>query len=167
MHQPVDPADSLREEIADLARLIDAAPQGWRGRGFFDAYDDRLVRLRAELATLTAGSRPEDSMTTKVTAVFKVTSKEPTGDGVVVRMMPPYCVDTMKGAPHDPAVASDARYQRVNEGWAQHTPSGSVEMYITNPGAAAALAEGEYYLLTFERYDPPALEPAGPAPSPR
>lgn len=37
-----------------------------------------------------------------------------------------------------------------NEEWSKWTPSGNLEMYITNPGAHSQFTPGKEYLLTFE-----------------
>lgn len=88
----------------------------------------------------------------KVTAVFQCTEKVPQGQGFKLAFMPPYCVDRTPGAPYDAATASE-RYRRVNEEWAPATPSGSLSMQVDNPAASAQFEQGEFYLLTFERFE--------------
>jgi hypothetical protein len=51
--------------------------------------------------------------------------------------------------------ASKVRLEAVtsgpgNESWSKWTPSGRVELWVTNPAAVAALEVGRDYLLTFE-----------------
>ncbi len=91
----------------------------------------------------------------KVTAVFQCTRKEQLPHGTELAFMPPYNVDTKRGAAYDPAVDMQGeRYRRVNEGWSKHTPSGALSMTVTNEAAVAQFEQGEYYLLTFERFEP-------------
>jgi hypothetical protein len=66
-----------------------------------------------------------------VQAKFRCVSKTHNiGDSVQVRF--------------DAATAGDA-----NKSWSQRTPSGSIEMHITNPGAHEQFVPGKEYLLTF------------------
>jgi hypothetical protein len=43
-----------------------------------------------------------------------------------------------------------AAYGKGNESWAAATPSGVVELAISNPEAAGKFEPGKHYLLTFE-----------------
>lgn len=40
-----------------------------------------------------------------------------------------------------------------NESWSKYTPSGKIEMTITNPGAIEQFEIGKAYLLTFDPVD--------------
>jgi hypothetical protein len=88
-----------------------------------------------------------------VTAVFQCTKKQETGGGNATELVfnPPYQIDTMKGQPHDPATQTD-RYKRVNESWSPYTPCGQLSMQVNGP-AAESFEQGEYYLLTFEKFE--------------
>lgn len=37
-----------------------------------------------------------------------------------------------------------------NRSWSKYTPSGSIEMWVTNPAAFEQFEEGKDYILTFE-----------------
>lgn len=98
----------------------------------------------------------------KVTAVFTCCSKVEEGNGVRVRFIPPYCVDTEPGIGVPAGLAGEewsryyaSRWSRVNQDWSQATPAGSVDLLITNRSAADAFLENETYLLTFEKFVAP------------
>ena len=69
-----------------------------------------------------------------VTAKFKVTQVNDFGQYRQVFLNPVYSPD--KASP--------------NYSWSQYTPSGKLEMTITNPGAYEQFAVGKTYLMTFD-----------------
>lgn len=65
--------------------------------------------------------------------------------------------DTMRMARFTPVYDSDP--ESPNFEWSQATPSGYMELCITNPAAFGQFEVGEEYLLTFEhapKHDPKA-----------
>lgn len=48
-------------------------------------------------------------------------------------------------------VTLQAAYDEENKTWSQWTPHGELQMTITNPAAAEAFKQGEYYFLDFTR----------------
>jgi hypothetical protein len=47
-------------------------------------------------------------------------------------------------------------YGEENRPWSKYTPSGSIEMNITNPPAAALFEPGKAYFVDFTEADEPA-----------
>ena len=72
-----------------------------------------------------------------VTAKFKVNQVNDYGSYRQIHLSPVYCPD--KSSP--------------NYSWSQATPSGKMEMTITNPGAYEQLGIGKTFLMTFEEVD--------------
>jgi hypothetical protein len=89
----------------------------------------------------------------KVTAVFQCTRKEQTAYGTELNFTPPYCVDKKPGEPRQPDETYEERWQRVNEGWSAATPNGALSMTVTNPAALEQFEQGQYYLLSFEKFE--------------
>jgi hypothetical protein len=82
-----------------------------------------------------------------VVAKFEVTEVDHPNDGhTTVRMFP-------VNHENDP--------DHVNRKFWEATPSGELDMYITNPGAGAYFEKGAVYTLTFERDAPPADQSTG------
>lgn len=60
------------------------------------------------------------------------------------------CLSVTRHEGDSETVRMQAAYGPGNEQWSKFTPSGSLEVCITNPACAGAFEPGKHYHLTFE-----------------